>query len=74
MAADPTLESRQRLKTLLSSNEWSSLDAVKQSRVFDAGDLLFKTLGPSGRMWAMSYVASRIGRLNDRIIHANRGL
>ncbi|MFD2413555.1 AraC family transcriptional regulator [Paenibacillus rhizoplanae] len=74
LAADPTLESRQRLKTLLSSNEWSSLDAVKQSRVFDAGDLLFKTLGPSGRMWAMSYVASRIGRLNDRIIHANRGL
>ncbi|QUL55922.1 ABC transporter substrate-binding protein [Paenibacillus tritici] len=74
LAADPTLESRQRLETLLSSQEWSSLDAVKQSRVFDAGDLLFKTLGPTGRMWAMSYVASRIGTLDDRIIHTNTGL
>lgn len=61
LAADPTLESRKRLDNLLSSREWSSLDAVKQCRVFDAGDLLFKTLGPSGRMWAMSYIASRIG-------------
>ncbi|MEK4853635.1 ABC transporter substrate-binding protein [Paenibacillus sp. FSL H7-0756] len=74
LAADPTLESRQRLEALLSSREWSSLDAVKQSRVFDAGDLLFKTLGPSGRKWAMSYVASRISRPADRIIHANTGL
>ncbi|WP_405107640.1 AraC family transcriptional regulator [Paenibacillus sp. FSL K6-1217] len=74
LAADPTLESRQRLEALLSSKEWSSLDAVKQSRVFDAGDLLFKTLGPSGRKWAMSYVASRIGRRDDRIIHGNTGL
>lgn len=74
LAADPTLESRQRLEALLSSKEWSSLDAVKQSRVFDAGDLLFITLGPSGRKWAMSYVASRIGRRDDRIIHGNTGL
>ncbi|GGF86654.1 hypothetical protein GCM10010912_34910 [Paenibacillus albidus] len=73
LAADPTLESRRRLEMLLSSREWSSLDAVKQSRVYDAGDLLFKTLGPSGRMWAMSYIATWIGIQDDRIIHANRG-
>lgn len=74
LAVDPTPESRQRLDTLLSSPEWRSLEAVKQGRVYSAGDLLFRTLGPAGRMWAMSYIASRIGIRDDRIIHTNTGL
>ncbi|MNG37645.1 hypothetical protein D3C84_1250610 [compost metagenome] len=59
--ADPTSEAKQRLQQLLQSEQWASLEAVQQRRVYDASDLFFKTLGPTGRMWAMNQVATQLG-------------
>ncbi len=61
LMADPTLEAKQRLQQLLQSEQWASLEAVQQRRVYDASDLFFKTLGPTGRMWAMNRIAAQLG-------------
>ncbi|MGO4549405.1 hypothetical protein AB4Z29_32025 [Paenibacillus sp. 2TAB23] len=57
---DPTAEARQRLQVLLQSEQWASLEAVRHQRVYEAGDMFFKALGPTGRMWAIDYVASQL--------------
>ncbi|WP_415840052.1 AraC family transcriptional regulator [Paenibacillus endophyticus] len=57
---DPTDEARQRLQLLLRSEQWTSLEAVRHQRVYEAGDMFFKALGPTGRMWAIDYVASQL--------------
>ncbi|TDQ40757.1 AraC family transcriptional regulator [Aureibacillus halotolerans] len=56
LAVDPTDAARQRLRELLQSEQWKSMAAVRQGRVYDTSDLLFKTLGPSGKLWAMERV------------------
>ncbi|KQO17155.1 AraC family transcriptional regulator [Paenibacillus sp. Leaf72] len=61
LMADPTKGSKKRLQQLLQSEEWQSLDAVRRHHVYDASDLFFKALGPSGRMWAMNYAALKLG-------------
>lgn len=61
LMADPTKGSKMRLQYLLQSEEWQSLDAVRRHHVYDASDLFFKALGPSGRMWAMNYTALKLG-------------
>lgn len=61
LMADPTSEAKERLQQLLQSEQWASLEAVQQRRVYDASDLFFKTLGPTGRMWAMNQVAAQLG-------------
>ena len=58
---DPTAEASTRWRQLQQSERWLALDAVKEGRVYDAGDMFFKTLGPAGRMWAMRYVANQVG-------------
>ncbi|BBI36661.1 AraC family transcriptional regulator [Cohnella abietis] len=50
LMADPTKGSRQRLQDLLHSEQWATLNAVRDHHVYDASDLLFKTLGSTGRM------------------------
>ncbi|WP_270169400.1 AraC family transcriptional regulator [Paenibacillus sp. SYP-B4298] len=62
IAVDPTVRARQRWRSLVRSEHWMSLEAVREQRVYDASDLLFKTLGPTGRVWAMDYVASQLMR------------
>ncbi|SFE60318.1 ABC-type Fe3+-hydroxamate transport system, substrate-binding protein [Paenibacillus algorifonticola] len=61
LMADPTNGSKMRLQHLLQSEEWQALDAVRRHHVYDASDLFFKALGPSGRMWAMNYAAFKLG-------------
>ncbi|MBP1996982.1 AraC family transcriptional regulator [Paenibacillus eucommiae] len=61
LMADPTEAARKRLQELLYSEQWAALDAVRHHRVYDASDLLFKTLGPTGRMWAMKHAAAQLG-------------
>ncbi|MNI21867.1 HTH-type transcriptional activator Btr [compost metagenome] len=61
LMADPTEESGKRLQILLHSEQWAALDAVQHHHVHDASDLMFKTLGPTGRMWAMNKVAAQLG-------------
>ncbi|NQX67271.1 AraC family transcriptional regulator [Paenibacillus alba] len=73
LMTDPTEESRKRLKLLLSSEEWASLDAVRNHQVYDASDLLFKTLGPTGRMWAMNHIADQLRLQHGDIVQAKRG-
>ncbi|UKS27054.1 AraC family transcriptional regulator [Paenibacillus sp. HWE-109] len=60
LMTDPTEASRQRLHRLLESEEWRSLDAVRNHQVYDASDLRFKTLGPAGRMWALNDLADQL--------------
>lgn len=62
IAVDPTVKARQRWRALRCSEHWMDLEAVRQRKVYDASDLLFKTLGPTGRVWAMEYVASQLLR------------
>lgn len=57
---DPTESARQRLQQLMLSEEWLALDAVRKHHVYDASDLLFKTLGPTGRLWAMNQIAEHL--------------
>ena len=58
---DPTEEARAQLRQLQQSGEWLALKAVQEGHVYNAGDIFFKTLGPTGRMWAMRYVAEQLG-------------
>ncbi|MGO4730144.1 AraC family transcriptional regulator [Paenibacillus sp. 2KB_22] len=58
---DPTEEARAQLRQLQQSSEWVALKAVQEGHVYNAGDIFFKTLGPTGRMWAMRYVAEQLG-------------
>ncbi|WP_372631320.1 AraC family transcriptional regulator [Cohnella sp.] len=61
LMVDPTEEARVRLKELVESEQWAAIDAVRSNRVHDAGDLMFKALGSSGRMGAMSRIAAQLG-------------
>ncbi|MGF6354626.1 ABC-type Fe3+-hydroxamate transport system substrate-binding protein [Paenibacillus sp. 4624] len=58
---DPTEEARIQLQRLLKSDEWMTCKAVLEGRVYDAGDIFFQTLGPTGRIRAMKYVAKKLG-------------
>ena len=58
---DPTTEASAQFRQLQSSDEWLALKAVQENRVYNAEDIFFKTLGPTGRMWAMRYVAEQLG-------------
>ncbi|MEY8744766.1 AraC family transcriptional regulator [Bacillales bacterium AN1005] len=58
---DPTAEARVKLHQLQSSAEWHALKAVQDGHVYNAEDIFFKTLGPTGRIWAMKYVAEQLG-------------
>ncbi|OME99661.1 hypothetical protein BK124_08750 [Paenibacillus amylolyticus] len=58
---DPTEEARAQLRQLQQSSAWLALKAVQVGHVYNAGDIFFKTLGPTGRMWAMRYVAEQLG-------------
>ncbi|WP_440118547.1 helix-turn-helix domain-containing protein [Paenibacillus sp. QZ-Y1] len=58
---DPTEAAADHLRKLQQSKEWLVLKAVQEGRVYDAGDIFFKTLGPTGRIWSMRYVAKQLG-------------
>ncbi|WP_342572471.1 AraC family transcriptional regulator [Paenibacillus sp. FSL R5-0749] len=58
---DPTEEAGAQLRQLQQSSEWLALKAVQEGHVYNAGDIFFKTLGPTGRLWAMRYVAEQLG-------------
>ncbi|NMI02774.1 AraC family transcriptional regulator [Paenibacillus sp. SZ31] len=58
---DPTEEAHAQLRQLQQSSAWLALKAVQEGRIYNAGDIFFKTLGPTGRMWAMRYVAEQLG-------------
>ncbi|PQP82355.1 hypothetical protein C0Q44_12930 [Paenibacillus sp. PCH8] len=58
---DPTEEAHAQLRHLQQSTEWLALKAVQEGRVYNAGDIFFKTLGPTGRLWSMRYVAEQLG-------------
>lgn len=60
LMTDPTEGARQRLQQLCSSKEWLALEAVRNNHVYDASDLLFKALGPTGRLWAMNQIADQL--------------
>ncbi len=58
---DPTAEARTQFQRLLKSDGWKTSKAVQEGRVYDAGDIFFQTLGPTGRVRAMKYVAKQLG-------------
>lgn len=58
---DPTAEARTQFQRLLKSDGWITSKAVQEGHVYDAGDMFFQTLGPTGRVRAMNYVAKQIG-------------
>lgn len=60
VAVEPTPEAAGRMRAIAASDEWRSLRAVREGRVYEAGDLLLKTLGPSGRLEAMSDLFERM--------------
>ncbi|MBA2938881.1 AraC family transcriptional regulator [Paenibacillus sp. CGMCC 1.16610] len=60
LMTDPTEIARQRLQQLMLSEEWLALEAVRKQHVYEASDLLFKTLGPTGRLYAMNQIASQL--------------
>ncbi|WP_434751903.1 helix-turn-helix domain-containing protein [Paenibacillus amylolyticus] len=58
---DPTKEAHAQLQQLQMSGGWLASKAVQEGHVYDAGDIFFKTLGPTGRLGAMRYVAEKLG-------------
>jgi len=68
LMVDPTEEARKQLQLLIHSEQWAELQAVQQHQVHDASDLLFKTLGPIGRMWAMRHVAAQL-KIESDFVH-----
>ncbi|MDR6550322.1 AraC family transcriptional regulator [Paenibacillus qinlingensis] len=57
---DLTEIAKQRLQQLMLSDEWLALEAVRKHQVYEASDLLFKTLGPTGRLWALNQIVSQL--------------
>lgn len=53
IAVEPTPEAVGRMRAIAASEEWKALKAVQSGRVYEAGDLLIRTLGPSGRLAKM---------------------
>lgn len=53
IAVEPTPEAAGRMRAIAASEEWNALKAVQAGRVYEAGDLLIQTLGPSGRLEKM---------------------
>lgn len=58
---DPTTEARTQFQRLLKSDGWINSKAVQKGHVYDAEDMFFQTLGPTGRVRAMKYVAKQLG-------------
>ncbi|WP_339837540.1 AraC family transcriptional regulator [Paenibacillus sp. FSL R7-0272] len=58
---DPTAEARTQFQRLMKSDGWITSKAVQEGHVYDAGDMFFQTLGPTGRVRAMKYVAKQLG-------------
>lgn len=74
VSVDPTEQAGLRFKTMMQSEEWASLRAVRQGRVFQASDLLFKTLGPAGRLWALRQLGHRIINGQGDFVHLDKGI
>lgn len=68
---DPTEAARQRAQLLLQSESWRALTAVRSGRVHDASDLLFATLGPTGRLSAMNRIAMQLGLDDGEMMQHN---
>lgn len=60
LMTDPTPEAKARLTLLLQSETWRTLPAVLDRRVYEAGDLFFRTLGPAGRLSAVRRIARQL--------------
>ncbi|MDF2837052.1 MAG: hypothetical protein K0Q63_2692, partial [Paenibacillus sp.] len=60
LMTDPTAEAKARLALLLQSETWRALPAVLDRRVYEAGDLFFRTLGPAGRLSAVRRIARQL--------------
>lgn len=60
MAVEPTPEAAGRMRAIEASDEWQSLRAVREGRICDAQGLLFKALGPAGRLEAMHELFDRM--------------
>ncbi|MHA7967664.1 AraC family transcriptional regulator [Paenibacillus sp. CAU 1782] len=69
LMTDPTEEAFNRLKTLQQSEEWNAMPAVREGRVYEAGDLFFRTLGPSGRLSAARRIARQLKLADGDIMH-----
>lgn len=69
LMADPTEEAGNRLKLLQQSEAWKAMPAVREGRVYEAGDLFFRTLGPSGRLSAARRIACQLKLSEGDIVH-----
>lgn len=58
---DPTEEARIQFERLQHSAGWLSSKAVQEGHIYNAGDIFFRTLGPTGRLMAMRYAADQLG-------------
>lgn len=66
---DPNEQSRQQLDHLLHSEQSASLRAIRKRHVYDASDLLFAALGPTGRLSAMNRIAGQLGVQEQGNVH-----
>ncbi|GEM_PF-1260941 len=69
LMTDPTEEAGNRLKLLQQSEAWKVIPAVREGRVYEAGDLFFRSLGPSGRLSAARRIACQLKLADGDIVH-----
>ncbi|MBD2845307.1 AraC family transcriptional regulator [Paenibacillus sp. IB182496] len=73
VAVDPVPAARKRMAEWLQSEAWASLRAVRAGHVYEASDMLFKALGPSGRWGAMERIYRQLNRVRGEFLHAEVG-
>ncbi|MHA6480417.1 AraC family transcriptional regulator [Paenibacillus sp. strain BS8-2] len=71
LMTDPTEEAKTRLKMLQQSESWRALPAVRDGHVYEAGDLFFRALGPTGRLSAVRRIARQLKLPESDIVQRN---